>query len=353
MRKYETTINEIEERPSRMWPLLKRIGRRTQPNAPVEEDGKWFFNDDEKAEKMASFLENQFTCPEQSEQKNTLRVEESCTKLKQLRMVDPDLTTQEEVETTIKQMSSKKAPGEENIPIRAVKLMGKEAIQKLVRIINAYLRTAIFPRIWKNALIVMLPKGDKDPTKPRNRRPISLLNNFGKIAERIIRNRLIRIVEGKEILPCSQFGFREQLGAVQQAASSVLRVVRNRRFSVKVNQAISTEKTATEGLPQGSSLSPVLFNLFVREQPDIMTDKDTKLFQFADDTALATNGRNAASCCKKMEENLKKIDEYTKRWKIKINQDKTEVVGFGNRRIYQKMENKNQPRQNRSGRVRQ
>ncbi|KAK9710030.1 Reverse transcriptase (RNA-dependent DNA polymerase) [Popillia japonica] len=105
--------------------------------------------------------------------------------------------------------------------------------------------------------------------------------------------------------------------------------IEDRRFRVKVNQAVSTERTAMEGLLQGSSLSPILFNLFVRELPDTITDKDTKLFQFADDTALVTNGKNAASCCKKMEKNFREIDEYTKRWKIKINQDKTEVVGFG------------------------
>lgn len=71
------------------------------------------------------------------EREDYLRVEESYAQLKQYRMIEPHLTTQEEVETTINQMSSRKAPGLDNIPFRAIKLMGKEATEELVRIINA------------------------------------------------------------------------------------------------------------------------------------------------------------------------------------------------------------------------
>lgn len=34
-----------------------------------------------------------------------------------------------------------------------------------------------------------------------------------------------------------------------------------------------------------------------------------------------------------MEKTLKKIDEYTNRWKIKINGDKMEVISFGKKRL--------------------
>jgi len=40
-------------------------------------------------------------------------------------------------------------------------------------------------------------------------------------------------------------------------------------------------KSVTRGVPQGSCLSPVLFNIFVRELPSLTTASD--VMQFADD----------------------------------------------------------------------
>ncbi|GJQ65359.1 hypothetical protein Trydic_g10583, partial [Trypoxylus dichotomus] len=359
----------------------KSLGKRPQPNAPVEEKGQWFFKDEEKAEVMANFLEKQFRCGDTTDKRTRDRVQENWDTVKRWNTVEPELTSLEELEGEIRRLASKKAPGADGIPNRAIKLMGSEKKKELVRLINACLETSYFPDRWKEAVIITIPKGEKDPAKPENRRPISLLCGFGKLAEKIIKSRIVRHVEEKGILSHHQFGFRQELGAVQQALNLVEDIrkrlnnkkvamaafldvekaydkvwrkgviskmrespiptylvkitqewLEGRRYRVKTNDKFSQERTAEEGLPQGSPLSPVLFNIFISDLPRVIAEAEVRLFQFADDTAVVTQGRNAEDCSKKMASSLEAVGKYMRKWNIKVNEGKTEVVQFGKRR---------------------
>ncbi|KAK9717109.1 zinc finger associated protein [Popillia japonica] len=373
-------IEEIEENSNALWPILKTLGKRKQPNAPVEQDGRWLYADKEKAEAIASFLERQFTCEDTTDQKTKRMVDQSWNEVKRWGTVEPQLASEEEIQAIIKGMSSKKAPGEDNIPNRAMKTMGVKPVAELTRIVNACLQFSFFPNKWKRALIVTLPKGEKDPTNMKNRRPISLLNGFAKILERVIKERITRWVEEKKILPSEQFGFRTKLAAVQQAMNLVEDIkkkqkrrkfvgaalldvekaydkiwrrglihkmrrmpipsyltkivqewLEDRAFRVRVNEEKSEERRAREGLPQGSPLSPILFNLYVKDMPQVV-DKEIALFQFADDTAIVAQGQNAEMCLKKIERNLKKIGDHARRWKMRLNEDKTQLIQFSKKR---------------------
>lgn len=71
------------------------------------------------------------------------------------------------------------------------------------------------------ATIVTNPKGEKDSTIIENRRPISLLDGFSKITERILKNKIEIVLEERELIPGKQFVFRQGLGGVQQALNRV------------------------------------------------------------------------------------------------------------------------------------
>lgn len=62
--------------------------------------------------------------------------------------------------------------------------------------------------VWKEASTIMIHKPNKDPQNPLSYRPISLLNIFGKILEKIIVFRLRETLESNNLLPPEQFGFR-------------------------------------------------------------------------------------------------------------------------------------------------
>lgn len=62
--------------------------------------------------------------------------------------------------------------------------------------------------IWKEAILVPIPKPSKDPTLPGNYRPISLKSWIFKLLEKIINCHLTLYLEKEQALPQCQFGFR-------------------------------------------------------------------------------------------------------------------------------------------------
>lgn len=89
----------------------------------------------------------------------------------------------------------------------------------LVHLANLFtlcLKSGIFPGSWKSALLVLIPKGTELKTENIKARPICLLNEIGKIFERVIANRINRWMEEDEsrALSPNQFGFRRSRSTV-------------------------------------------------------------------------------------------------------------------------------------------
>jgi hypothetical protein len=57
-------------------------------------------------------------------------------------------------------------------------------IFRLTHLFNHCLRLSYFPKPWKEAKVITLPKPGKDPKLPQNLRPISLLSTTGKLFEK-------------------------------------------------------------------------------------------------------------------------------------------------------------------------
>ncbi|XP_029157038.1 uncharacterized protein LOC114929630 [Nylanderia fulva] len=74
---------------------------------------------------------------------------------------------------------------------------------------NECLRTGTFPQVWKKASIVLIPKEGKHKEPPSAYRPICLLDEAGKILERVIAARLVHHLsrEGPNLNE-RQYGFR-------------------------------------------------------------------------------------------------------------------------------------------------
>ena len=68
--------------------------------------------------------------------------------------------------------------------------------------------TGVFPSQLKIAKVVPIFKSG-DPAAMDNYKPISLLNNFSKIYEKIMASRLTKYIEENGLLSPSQYGFRK------------------------------------------------------------------------------------------------------------------------------------------------
>lgn len=101
--------------------------------------------------------------------------------------------SEEELARTVQKISSaNKAPGSNGIPGRAWVLALKVLGPRLLRLFDACLQEGSFPGLWKRARLVLLQKQGKPVDSPSAYRPLCLLDEMGKIFERILSARLVK-----------------------------------------------------------------------------------------------------------------------------------------------------------------
>lgn len=83
------------------------------------------------------------------------------------------------------------------------------------------------------------------------------------------------------------------------------------------------------GCPQGSCLSPILYNIYTADIPHL---EDSTLSIFADDTAILYSGELSCDILPKLQLSLNRLLEYYKKWKIVVNSDKCQAIFFTRKR---------------------
>jgi len=89
--------------------------------------------------------------------------------------------------------------------------------ERVRQFFTSYFRKGIFSRLCKKAKLVLLRKESKSSAY----RPIYLLNDVGKLLERVIASRIIRHLS-RNGLSVGQYGFREKkstINAIKQVCS--------------------------------------------------------------------------------------------------------------------------------------
>ena len=258
-------------------------------------------------------------------------------------------------------------------------MLPKKGVAHIVAIANAALRLRHFPHQWKKADVVKIPKPGKNPTFPQNYRPISLLPTLGKLFERIVHARLQEEVDELGVVPETQFGFRPRHSTTHQAlrvvehvterfnhkeatgavfldiskafdsvwhrgllhkmleagiSLSMVQLIRSfligRSFRVKLRSCRSTGRRIEAGVPQGSVLSPLLWNIFVSDLP---TSPRTELALYADDTAILASSRNAGIISNRLQTAADSLEDWYTDWRISVNPEKSAAVLFQKRRL--------------------
>ncbi|KAJ1116180.1 hypothetical protein NDU88_004398 [Pleurodeles waltl] len=247
-------------------------------------------------------------------------------------------------------------------------------------VINASLTTATFPESWKHAeLNALLKKPTADPTELKNFRPISLLPFPAKVIEKIVNAQLTAALESSDSLDSTQFGFRanhstetaliaatndiraltdkgetvalilldlsaafdtvchrtliDRLGSAGirgKALEWVISFLSGRTQRVRLPPFRSAATEIICGVPQGSSLSPTLFNVYMTPLANIARKHGLDIISYADDTQLILSlTNNPTSARTRLHDGMKEVATWMTDSRLKLNTDKTEVLILG------------------------
>ena len=201
------------------------------------------------------------------------------------------------------------APGYDEISAPILKFIIEDIVHLLAYLYNLSLEQGVFPKELKLANVLPLYKSD-DPLMFNNYRPVSLLCVLSKVFESIMYSRLIEHLEYCKILLNNQFGFRklhssymalmvlmnnlisslekgetvvgvfldfskafdtvdhvmlltelEHYGIRGNALAWYRSYLTDREQFVTYNGAVSSIKSVSCGVPQGSILGPLVFSL--------------------------------------------------------------------------------------------
>jgi hypothetical protein len=104
---------------------------------------------------------------------------------------------------------ARKGPGPDGIPARLWKGTVGELTPRLRRLFDRCLAWGEFPGLWKEGRMVLLPKPGRHPDSPSAFRPLCLLDELGKVLERVVAARMeVHMSRALPGLQEGQYGFR-------------------------------------------------------------------------------------------------------------------------------------------------
>ena len=251
-------------------------------------------------------------------------------------------------------IDSNKSTGIDGISSRMLKLAAPIIARSLAKLINLSFSLNQFPEHWKTARITPIFK-NCDQTEITNYRPISVLPILSKIAERHVNNAQYCFLCENDLIYPRQSGFRVKhstetapiniiddllfnldnncvsgmvlvdyrkafdmvdhtlllkklqiYGLTKESFLWFTSYLKERRQFVKLGDKQSDTTFIHHGIPQGSILGPLLFNVFINDLPLHVTSSKVDLY--ADDTTL-TSSMNHCSLGK-LQDTLAKITRF-------------------------------------------
>jgi hypothetical protein len=116
----------------------------------------------------------------------------------------------QELEKAFLTLKINAAPGPDKISNQILVNLSDKMKNWLLNIFNKSFKEQKLPDDWKTAKIRMIEKKPNDKHNIENYRPISLTNSIGKLAEKLVKNRLVEFLEKNNKITKFQSGFKKK-----------------------------------------------------------------------------------------------------------------------------------------------
>ena len=284
--------------------------------------------------------------------------------------------TESHVLKVIMAMKTKTSAGKDEISSEILKLGAPVLHRPLCYIINRSMVEGKFPEYWKEAITVPIFKKKGTKENMKNYRPVALLCVSGMILEAIVNEKLTIHLETNNLMGEYQYGYRSHRGTATATATMISKAkndsnkgravgmtaydmsaafdtvekktvcdklslmavskhtvkwvesyLENRTTRVKIGKEISDVIEENIGTPQGSRLSPLLFNVLMSDLDLYLTNG--LICNFADDTSICVDGESLQEIQEKLQEDAKGMIEFTATNCVVLNTDKTAFICKG------------------------
>jgi ribonuclease HI/exonuclease III len=303
--------------------------------------------------------------------------------------------SKEELNRAIKKIKRKKSAGPDEITNEMLKELPKEGKDRLLNLVNESWRTQKVPSKWRTAHIIPLKKKGKPAGKPDSYRPVALTSCLAKLMERMVAARLVHWLENNNKLSRFQAGFRKNRSTVENVIRFcqtifdgfekrphhrsmttlldfskaydrvwkdgltvklekmgtptcwikwIMAFLADRRARTRWNNVLSRSMILSEGLPQGSVLSPILWLVYMNDIDecfeDIPVSPVVDRCYYADDTAVLVTGKDINECQTALQTILDKIGQWAHEWKVELSPGKcvTTVYSLDNKDNFNKFD---------------
>ena len=282
--------------------------------------------------------------------------------------------TTEDVATQLRKLKSEKSSPIDSIPSRVLQEHLDIFAPLLQNSFNLCIETSNFPETLKKGNISsILKKGDAFDKK--NYRPISILPSLSKIFERLIEKQvkpytnsflssllcgyregystqhaLLWLVEnckkaldqkmntGAVFIDLSKafdclnhdllIAKLDAYGFTRQALKYIKSYLRDRKQRVKMNGSYSEWRNINHGVPQGSVLGPLLFNIYINDL--FISVSNSLICNYADDTTIYVSDYRNEEIIRKLEIDTAILSEWFRDNSMKVNAEKCHLMFFSN-----------------------